>query len=231
MNASHGSRFILRSLPGSDPDHRSDAFDQIPCIFRNIGVSALPCFPNYPGIFLQQRKVPTASMRWKSTSCTPWRSRKPLQRRQPRAAVRIPEGSAEKRCAAQAEYLRLAAQAYSPSDAMSQARLCLEGMKKVQRSEVTNSRVETGFCGGRIWSRGWGGSSRFPRHRRPRRVAPCGGVVSPSRRGVPARKSCVAPGLASIPDGSGRAAAAADAVSTALQAGQAAAAGRVPARG
>jgi len=39
----------------------------------------------------------------------------------------------EKHCAAQAEYGRLAAQAYSPSDAMSQARFCLGGMKKVQR--------------------------------------------------------------------------------------------------
>jgi hypothetical protein len=37
-----------------------------------------------------------------------------------------------KHCAAQAEYGRLAAQAYSPSDAMSQARLCLDGMRKVQ---------------------------------------------------------------------------------------------------
>ena len=40
--------------------------------------------------------------------------------------------SAEKHCAAQAEYGRLAAQAYSPSDAMSQARFCLDGMGKVQ---------------------------------------------------------------------------------------------------
>jgi len=39
----------------------------------------------------------------------------------------------EKHCAAQAEYGRLAAQAYSPSDAMSQARFCLGRMKKVQR--------------------------------------------------------------------------------------------------
>ena len=42
---------------------------------------------------------------------------------------------AEKHCAAQAEYGRLAAQAYSPSEAMSQAQLGLGGMKKVQRRE------------------------------------------------------------------------------------------------
>jgi hypothetical protein len=108
-------------------------------------------------------KVPAGSLQWKSTllrcmgapeiRCSAFNPAQP---------ARIPESSAEKRCAAQAEYLRLAAQAYSPSDAMSQARLCLEGMKKVQRSEVTNSRVETGFCGGRIWSRGWGGPPDFP---------------------------------------------------------------------
>jgi hypothetical protein len=40
----------------------------------------------------------------------------------------------KKHCAAQAEYGRLAAQAYSPSDAMSQARLCLGTMKKVQQA-------------------------------------------------------------------------------------------------
>jgi hypothetical protein len=42
--------------------------------------------------------------------------------------------AAKKHCAAQAEYGRLAAQAYSPSDAMSQARFCLDGEKKVQRA-------------------------------------------------------------------------------------------------
>lgn len=36
------------------------------------------------------------------------------------------------RCAAQAEYGRLAAQAYSPSDAMSQAGIGLDGIQKVQ---------------------------------------------------------------------------------------------------
>jgi hypothetical protein len=88
---------------------------------------------------------------------------------------------AEKHCAAQAEYGRLAAQAYSPSDAMSQARFCLDGVKKVQRRLGTNSPgnlpAETGPCGRRICSRGWGGPPDFPRRRRPRCIAPCGGVV------------------------------------------------------
>jgi hypothetical protein len=49
----------------------------------------------------------------------------------PRGRARIPAPGplprpAEKRCAAQAEYGRLAAQAYSPSDAMSQARILSE---------------------------------------------------------------------------------------------------------
>ena len=96
---------------------------------------------------------------------------------------------AEKHCAAQAEYGRLAAQAYSPSDAMSQARFCLDGMKKVQRRLGTNSPgnlpAETGPCGRRICSRGWGGPPDFPRRRRPRCIAPCGGVVW-LRRGRPA---------------------------------------------
>ena len=103
-----------------------------------------------------------------------------------RARSGFPDGphfrALEKRCAAQAEYGRLAAQAYSPSDAMSQAKLGLDGMKKVQRAETkTNSRVETGLCGGRICWRGRGGPPDFPRRRRPRRVAPCGGVVRPAR--------------------------------------------------
>lgn len=58
----------------------------------------------------------------------------------PAHVVRLPPPGAyprlaEKRCAAQAEYSRLAAQAYSPSDAMSQAPLGLGGNKKVQRRE------------------------------------------------------------------------------------------------
>jgi len=46
----------------------------------------------------------------------------------------------------------------------------------------TNSPAETGLCGGRICLRGRGGPPDFPRRRRPRRVAPCGGVVWLSRR-------------------------------------------------
>ncbi len=46
--------------------------------------------------------------------------------------------SAKTRCAAQAEYGRLAAQAYSPSDAMSQAGICLDGLEKVQRRSLVN---------------------------------------------------------------------------------------------
>ena len=40
------------------------------------------------------------------------------------------ESAAKKHCAAQAEYARLAAQAYSPSDAMSQADIGLDGIQK-----------------------------------------------------------------------------------------------------
>jgi hypothetical protein len=39
----------------------------------------------------------------------------------------------KKHCAAQAEYGRLAAQAYAPSDAISQALICRAGTEKVQR--------------------------------------------------------------------------------------------------
>ena len=42
--------------------------------------------------------------------------------------------TAEKHCAAQAEYGRLAAQAYSPSDAISQALICRNGIEKGSRS-------------------------------------------------------------------------------------------------
>jgi hypothetical protein len=55
-------------------------------------------------------------------------------RSNPARASEFRAGPAEKHCAAQAEYGRLAAQAYSPSDAMSQARFCLDGMRKVQRA-------------------------------------------------------------------------------------------------
>jgi len=54
-------------------------------------------------------------------------------RARPNSRASLASAHAEKHCAAQAEYGRLAAQAYSPSDAMSQARFCLDGMKKVQR--------------------------------------------------------------------------------------------------
>jgi hypothetical protein len=59
----------------------------------------------------------------------------------PARAAKFPDGAvprAQKHCAAQAEYTRLAAQAYSPSDAMSQARFCLGGMKKGSTPFQTN---------------------------------------------------------------------------------------------
>ena len=85
----------------------------------------------------------------------------------------------QKHCAAQAEYGRLAAQAYSPSDTMSQARICLALTKKVQRRPKQTCRamrLKRGlrrpylFEGGVVLQ-------IFPRRRRPRRIAPCGGVV------------------------------------------------------
>jgi len=53
-------------------------------------------------------------------------------RARPNSRAGLASAPAEKHCAAQAEYSRLAAQAYSPSGAMSQARFCLGRMKKVQ---------------------------------------------------------------------------------------------------
>jgi hypothetical protein len=97
----------------------------------------------------------------------------------PQARPNSPVGSAEKHCAAQAEYGRLAAQAYSPSDAMSQARFCLDGIKKVQRVGTNlpgHLPAETGRYGGRICSRGRGWSSRFS----PPSATP---LHSPMRRG------------------------------------------------
>jgi hypothetical protein len=47
-----------------------------------------------------------------------------------------------------------------------------------------NLPAETGSCGRRICSRGRGGPPDFPRRRRPRCIAPCGGVVG--RGGRPA---------------------------------------------
>jgi hypothetical protein len=72
-----------------------------------------------------------------------------LPRRQTLLGCLPNSGRAKKRCAAQAEYFRLAAQAYSPSDAMSQAILCLAAAQKVQSGRV-NSPTETGACGWRI---------------------------------------------------------------------------------
>jgi hypothetical protein len=46
-------------------------------------------------------------------------------------------------CAAQAEYARLAAQAYTPSDAMSQAGVGLGSNQKVQRPRSKNADAET----------------------------------------------------------------------------------------
>jgi len=77
---------------------------------------------------------------------------------------RFPErygfGRAEKRCAAQAEYLRLAAQAYSPSDAMSQASICLDGLEKVQRQRSRIRALKREFTTDvSLGEGGW--SSRF----------------------------------------------------------------------
>src|SRR5882757_419344 len=55
-----------------------------------------------------------------------------------RGAQWLPSRVSEKRCAAQAEYARLAAQAYSPSDAMSQAGICLDGIQKGSKPVSTN---------------------------------------------------------------------------------------------
>ena len=157
---------------------------------------------------------------------------------------------AEKHCAAQAEYGRLAAQAYSPSDAMSQARFCLDGMRKVQRAgdEFGGAicSAETGPCRRRICSRGWGGPPDFPRRRGPRRIAPCGGVVwrgggplhpssciskMPARLAEPARlKTKAASGSCGllIPGALDKAAAAAYGAATARPAGPAAAPAGAP---
>ena len=76
-----------------------------------------------------------------------------------------PAAASKMRCAAQAEYGRLAAQAYSPSDAMSQAAIGLDGIQKVQRLSRQPCRAEPGDETGarrlRSWYEGGGGSSRF----------------------------------------------------------------------
>jgi len=48
-----------------------------------------------------------------------------------------------------------------------------------------NLPAETGSCGRRICSRGRGGPPDFPRRRRPRCIAPCGGVVGRGGRPAP----------------------------------------------
>ena len=59
------------------------------------------------------------------------------------------ESPSKTRCAAQAEYGRLAAQAYSPSDAMSQAGVCLGGNPKGSTPvPVNRSSAETGAFAG-----------------------------------------------------------------------------------
>src|SRR5687767_10976747 len=79
--------------------------------------------------------------------------------------------------AAQAEYGRLAAQAYTPSDAMSQAAICLGGPAKGSTSPVKNPMLKrSDRCRRICLTVGW--SSRlFPAVGDPDRMAPCGGVV------------------------------------------------------
>ena len=102
----------------------------------------------------------------------------------------------KKRCAAQAEYGRLAAQAYSPSDAMSQAGICLDGIQKVQRrsrrtwqAQVRSlkrglaARVAVGRAG---WS-----SRLFPAVRGLAACPPCGRAVR--RVAWPRRPPGIAP--------------------------------------
>ena len=105
---------------------------------------------------------------------------------QPRGHVEIPAPAPvsalrKKHCAAQAEYGRLAAQTYSPSDAMSQARFCLNGMKKVQRRARrifrTICTLKRGLSADVSLARAGVVLKDFPRRQRPRCIAPCGGVV------------------------------------------------------
>ena len=121
-------------------------------------------------------------------------------RARPNSGAGLASVPAEMHCAAQAEYGRLAAQAYSPSDAMSQARFCLARMKKGSTPPETNLpgnlHAETGPCGGRIWSRGRGWSSRFSpssatslhrpmRRGRLARAADCSGAIHAVARKAP----------------------------------------------
>src|SRR5438128_485459 len=75
------------------------------------------------------------------------------EKRCPHNALLHPAGT---RCAAQAEYGRLAAQAYSPSDAISQAGICLGGTQKVQSFPRQMRRLKRGTSRHRIFSTvGW----------------------------------------------------------------------------
>src|SRR5690242_6833621 len=93
MNASHVSRFILRSLPGSEPSIDTSVLDRIISIFNNIDAYAPTLFPNYPGLFLQQRKLvgkfPRAPYGGKAPSA--------LHKAQPKSAARrsTPRGPSE----------------------------------------------------------------------------------------------------------------------------------------
>jgi hypothetical protein len=65
-----------------------------------------------------------------------------------------------------------------------------------------NLPAETGSCGRRICSRRRGGSPDFPRRRRPRCIAPCGGVVGLSGRpatSLPCRRKPAATGTDMTP--------------------------------
>ena len=103
---------------------------------------------------------------------------------------------------------------------MSQARFCLDGVKKVQRPPrriCVFCMVKRGLAADVSAREGGGGPPDFPRHRRPRCIAPCGGVVW--LRGGPAP----------IPGASDKAALAAYGVSMAARpAGPAAAPARAP---
>jgi hypothetical protein len=89
-------------------------------------------------------------------------------------------------CAAQAEYGRLAAQAYSPSDAISQAGICRGGVQKVQR---LNSQIlgqirmpKRNACRHRTFIDGAVVLRIGPAVGDPVRMAPCGGVVLRGKR-------------------------------------------------
>jgi hypothetical protein len=98
---------------------------------------------------------------------------------------------ARKHCAAQAEYVRLAAQAYSPSDAMSQASSWSGLRQKGSTPGALNSlrtscdwRAETaGFADAYLLAEGGVGPARLPRTIAPPLATP---LHSPMWRGRPA---------------------------------------------